>query len=124
MGVTLGSIRQLNTLDSVRLQGADDAKTVQSATKLEKAGAIFHTDVSKARNVDVVNTLKTLVNAEPRYMGIRENVKGLIENIKIEKPIQLRNFANSFDTMSMDKEINQVSRRIQEFFHASRIAYK
>lgn len=115
MGVTLGSISQLNSLDSVSLQGSDDAKMLQGAIKSQKAGVIFHTDVSKARNAEVVNTLKTLVNSEPRYMGIREHVKGLIENMKIDKPIQLHNLVNSLD-MSTDKEINQVSRCIQEFF--------
>ncbi len=110
MGVTLDSIRNLNTMGSVTLQGADDAKTLQGATRSQKAGAFFHTNASKARNAEVVATLKSLVASEPRYMGIREHAKGLIEGIKIDKPIkgrQLRDIVSYLDTMSTDKEIKK-----------------
>lgn len=110
MGVTLDSIRQLNIADSVSLQGAGDAKTLQGATTGQKIGAFFHTDASKARNADVVNTLKGLVASEQRYSGIREHAQGLIDGIKLDKPIQgsqLRGIVEYLDSLTTNEQIGK-----------------
>lgn len=114
MGVTLDSIRQLNITGDVTLQHTEGAinKSLQGATVSQKIGAFFHTDASKARNAEVVSTLKKLVASEPRYAGIHEHAKGLVDNIKIDKPIQgtqLREIVDYLDKMSTDKELMNTS---------------
>lgn len=115
MGVTLDSIRQLNVIGDVTLQRTDGAKSLQGATVAQKIGAFFHTDASKARNAEVVNTLKELIAAEPRYAGIHEHAKGLVDSIKTDTPIQgsqLREIVEYLDTMSTDEEMLKTSKAL------------
>ncbi len=107
----LNSIRGLGNVQQTLILGADinGREQVEEASIFHALGVALKINSSLQKDVDLVQALKNAIANEPRYFGVKELGKNLINNLSLKgtiKSSELKNVVNYLDDMTRGENVN------------------